>query len=123
MGFGCSTTMLHLPVAHEAVRKNNVCDGKRIFKNPEPCHLPGGSTFKVISTMPAAFTPLWRSLNKKGLLDTPVMTVTGKTLGENLVGVKNPRPRGYFSVPLKIRTRLYGAIAVLKGKSAPEAVL
>ena len=57
-------------------------------------------------------------LNKKGFLDTTVMTATGKSLGENLIGVKNLDPE--VIRPIENPYSQFGGIAVLKGNLAPE---
>ena len=122
MALGCSTnTMLHLPaVAHEAGVKITLEMANEYSKNtPNLCHLaPAGPTFMEDLDHAGGVHAVMAELNKKGFLDTSVMTVTGKTLGENLVGVKNLDPE--VIRPIENPYSPYGGIAVLKGNLAPE---
>lgn len=122
MALGCSTnTMLHLPaIAHEAGVKldldmANDCSAK----TPNLCHLaPAGSTFMEDLDRAGGVHAVMAELDKKRLLDTSVMTVSGKTLGENLEGIVNLDPE--VIRPIDSPFSLTGGIAVLKGKLAPE---
>ncbi len=122
MALGCSTnTMLHLPaVAHEAgVKITLEMANEYSQKTPNLCHLaPAGPTFMEDLDRAGGVHAVMAELNKKGFLDTSVMTVTGKTLGENLVGVKNLDPE--VIRPIENPYSPYGGIAVLKGNLAPE---
>lgn len=122
MALGCSTnTMLHLPaVAHEAgVKITLEMANEYSKKTPNLCHLaPAGPTFMEDLDHAGGVHAVMAELNKKGFLDTSVMTVTGKTLGENLVGVKNLDPE--VIRPIENPYSPYGGIAVLKGNLAPE---
>jgi dihydroxy-acid dehydratase len=122
MALGCSTnTMLHLPaIAHEAGVKldldmANACSAK----TPNLCHLaPAGSTFMEDLDRAGGVHAVMAELDKKRLLDTSVLTVSGKTLGENLAGVVNLDPE--VIRPIDSPFSPTGGIAVLKGKLAPE---
>ncbi|PKM72300.1 MAG: dihydroxy-acid dehydratase [Firmicutes bacterium HGW-Firmicutes-16] len=122
MALGCSTnTMLHIPaVAHEAGIKISLdMANEYSAKTPNLCHLaPAGSTFMEDLDRAGGVHAVMAELNKKGLLDTNVMTATGKTLGENLEGVKNLDPE--IIRPIENPYSPSGGIAVLKGNIAPE---
>ena len=122
MALGCSTnTMLHLPaIAHEAGVTLSLDMANEISKKtPNLCHLaPAGNTFMEDLDRAGGVHAVMAELNKKGLLDTTVMTATGKTLGENLDGVKNLDPE--VIRPIENPFSQCGGIAVLKGNLAPE---
>jgi len=122
MALGCSTnTMLHLPaVAHEAGVTISLDMANEISQNtPNLCHLaPAGPTFMEDLDRAGGVHAVMAELNKKGFLDTSVMTATGKTLGENLIGVKNLDPE--VIRPIENPYSQFGGIAVLKGNLAPE---
>ena len=122
MALGCSTnTMLHLPaIAHEAGVTLSLDMANEISKKtPNLCHLaPAGNTFMEDLDRAGGVHAVMAELNKKGFLDTTVMTAAGKTLGENLVGVKNLDPE--VIRPIETPFSQYGGIAVLKGNLAPE---
>ena len=122
MALGCSTnTMLHIPaIAHEAGIKISLdMANDYSAKTPNLCHLaPAGPTFMEDLDRAGGVHAVMAELNKKGLLDTSVMTVTGKTLGENLEGVKNLDTE--VIRPIDNPYSQTGGIAVLKGNLAPE---
>ena len=122
MALGCSTnTMLHIPaVAHEAGIKISLdMANDYSAKTPNLCHLaPAGPTFMEDLDRAGGVHAVMAELNKKGLLETSVMTVTGKTLGENLEGVKNLDTE--VIRPIDNPYSQTGGIAVLKGNLAPE---
>ncbi len=122
MALGCSTnTMLHIPaVAHEAgIRISLDMANEYSAITPNLCHLaPAGSTFMEDLDRAGGVHAVMAELNKKGLLDTSVMTATSKTLGENLEGVKNLDPE--IIRPIENPYSPSGGIAVLKGNLAPE---
>lgn len=122
MALGCSTnTMLHIPaIAHEAGVTLDL-DMANAFsaKTPNLCHLaPAGDTFMEDLDRAGGVHAVMAELNKKGLLETSVMTVTGKTLGENLAGITNLDPQ--VIRPIESPYSETGGIAVLKGNLAPE---
>jgi len=122
MALGCSTnTMLHLPaIAHEAGVEISFDMANEISgKTPNLCHLaPAGSTFMEDLDAAGGVYAVIKELTKGDLIDTSVMTVTGKTMGENIADSVNLdteiiRP---FDDPF-MKT---GGIAVLKGNLAPD---
>ena len=122
MALGCSTnTMLHLPaIAHECGIELDLDLSNQISSNtPNLCHLaPAGETYMEDLEQAGGVHAVMAELAKKGLLDTSVMTVTGKTLGENLEGVVNRDPETIR--PIDNPFSADGGIAVLKGNLAPE---
>lgn len=122
MALGCSTnTMLHLPaIAHEAGVTMNLDEANHISANtPNLCHLaPAGNTFMEDLDMAGGVYAVMKELTKKKLLDETVMTVTGKTMGENLVPVQNRNTD--IIRPLENPYSQTGGIAVLKGNLAKD---
>ena len=122
MALGCSTnTMLHLPaIAHECGIELDLDKSNDISANtPNLCHLaPAGDSYMEDLEQAGGVYAVMAELTKKGLLNTDVMTVTGKTLGENLVGVVNRDPNTIR--PIDNPYSADGGIAVLKGNLAPE---
>lgn len=122
MALGCSTnTMLHLPaIAHEAgveldLRKTNEISAT----TPNLCHLaPAGDTFMEDLDQAGGVWAVMKELTKAGLLDTNLLTVTGKTIAENLEGVTNRDPS--LIRPLEDPYSQTGGIAVLYGNLAPD---
>ena len=122
MALGCSTnTMLHLPaIAHECGIELDLDMSNEISsKTPNLCHLaPAGDTYMEDLEGAGGVHAVMMELDKKGLLDTSVMTCTGKTLAENLEGVVN---RDHSLIrPINDPYSADGGIAVLKGNLAPE---
>ncbi len=122
MALGCSTnTMLHLPaIAHECGIELDLDRSNEISsQTPNLCHLaPAGDTYMEDLEGAGGVHAVMAELDKKGLLDTSVMTCTGKTLGENLAGVVNRNPE--LIRPIENPYSPDGGIAVLKGNLAPE---
>ncbi len=122
MALGCSTnTMLHLPaIAHEAGVTVDLDGANAISANtPNLCHLaPAGDTFMEYLDRAGGVLAVMKELTKKGLLDTSVRTVTGKTLAENLEGVENLDPE--IIRPIDHPYSETGGIAVLKGNLAQD---
>ncbi len=122
MALGCSTnTMLHLPaIAHEAGVTIDLDGANAISANtPNLCHLaPAGDTFMEDLDRAGGVLAVMKELTKKGLLDTSVRTVTGKTLAENLEGVENLDPE--IIRPIDRPYSETGGIAVLKGNLAED---
>ena len=122
MALGCSTnTMLHLPaIAHECGIELDLDMSNEISsKTPNLCHLaPAGDTYMEDLEGAGGVYAVMKELTKKGLLDTSVMTCTGKTLEENLEGVENRNPE--LIRPIENPYSQDGGIAVLKGNLAPE---
>ena len=122
MALGCSTnTMLHLPaIAHECGIELSFDMANEISsKTPNLCHLaPAGFTYMEDLEQAGGVHAVMAELTKSGLLDTTVMTCTGKTLGENLQGVENRNPE--VIRPIDKPFSPSGGIAVLKGNLAPD---
>ena len=122
MALGCSTnSMLHLPaIAHECGIELSFDMANEISrKTPNLCHLaPAGDTYIEDLERAGGVYAVMKELTKKGLLDTSGITVTGKTVAENLEGVENLDHD--IIRPIENPYSPYGGIAVLKGSLAPE---
>ena len=122
MALGCSTnTMLHLPaIAHEAGVEINLDTANTISAGtPNLCHLaPAGDTFMEDLDLAGGVYAVMKELTKKDLLDLSVMTVTGKTMKENLEGIKNLNPE--IIRPIEDPYYTSGGIAVLRGNLAQD---
>ena len=122
MALGCSTnSMLHLPaIAHECGIELSFDMANEISrKTPNLCHLaPAGDTYIEDLDRAGGVYAVMKELTKKGLLDTSGITVTGRTVAENLEGVENTDPE--IIRPIDDPYSPYGGIAVLKGSLAPE---
>ena len=122
MALGCSTnSMLHLPaIAHECGVDLNLDIANEVSaRTPNLCHLaPAGRTYMEDLNEAGGVYAVMNELNKKGLLSTDCMTVTGKTLGENISGCVNLNPE--VIRPIENPYSETGGIAVLKGNLAPE---
>ena len=122
MALGCSTnTMLHLPaIAHEAGVDIDLAAANAISaKTPNLCHLaPAGDTFMEDLDRAGGVYAVMAELTKKGLLDTSLITATGKTVAENLAGVQNLDPE--IIRPIDNPYSQNGGIAVLRGNLAPD---
>ncbi|MBQ8740704.1 MAG: dihydroxy-acid dehydratase [Clostridia bacterium] len=122
MALGCSTnSMLHLPaIAHECGVELNLDIANEISaKTPNLCHLaPAGRTYMEELDEAGGVYAVMNELNKKGLLNTDCLTVTGKTVGENIAGCVNLNPE--VIRPVENPYSETGGIAVLKGNLAPE---
>ncbi len=123
MALGCSTnSMLHLPaIAHEAGVDLNVDIANEISsRTPNLCHLaPAGPTYMEDLNEAGGVYAVMNELNKKNLLHTGLMTVTGKTVGENIAGCVNQNPE--VIRPVENPYSVTGGIAVLKGNLAPDS--
>ena len=123
MALGCSTnTMLHLPaIAREAGVTLNVDIANAISaKTPNLCHLaPAGHTYMEDLNEAGGVYAVMNELNKKNLLYTDLITVTGKTVGENIAGRVNRDPE--VIRPIDNPYSETGGIAVLKGNIAPDS--
>ena len=122
MALGCSTnTMLHLPaIAHECGIELSFDMANEISDNtPNLCHLaPAGNTFMEDLEHAGGVYAVMTELDKAGLIDTSLMTCTGKTIAENLQGVVNRNPE--LIRPIDNPYSKTGGIAVLKGNLAPD---
>jgi len=122
MALGCSTnSMLHLPaIAHEVGMDFEIDFANGISeKTPNLCHLaPAGPTYIEDLNEAGGVYAVMAELNKKGLLHTECMTVTGKTVGENIEGAVNKDPE--VIRPIDNPYTPTGGLAVLKGNLAPD---
>lgn len=123
MALGCSTnSMLHLPaIAHEAGVLLNVDIANEISaRTPNLCHLaPAGPTYMEDLNEAGGVYAVMNELNKKSLLYTDLITVTGKTVKENIEGCVNRDPNTIR--PVENPYSETGGIAVLKGNLAPNS--
>ena len=123
MALGCSTnSMLHLPaIAHEAGVELNVDIANEISaRTPNVCHLaPAGPTYMEDLNEAGGVYAVMNELSEKNLLNLDCMTVTGKTVGENIKGCKNLNPE--VIRPLDNPYSTTGGLAILKGNLAPDS--
>ena len=122
MALGCSTnSMLHLPaIANECGVEFNLDMANEISeKTPNLCHLaPAGRTYMEDLNEAGGVYAVLKELTKLNLLDTSVMTCTGKTLGENIETAVNKDPEIIRTVENPYSKT--GGIAVLRGNIAPD---
>ena len=122
MALGCSTnSMLHLPaIAHECGVELNLDIANEISaKTPNLCHLaPAGRTYMEDLEEAGGVYAVMNELTKKNLINTHCLTVTGKTIGENIADSFNLNPN--VIRPVDNPYSETGGIAVLKGNLAPE---
>ena len=123
MALGCSTnSMLHLPaIAHEAGVEINVDIANEISsKTPNLCHLaPAGHTYIEELNEAGGIYAVMNEISRLGLLNLDCMTVTGKTVGENIEGCVNRNPE--VIRPVENPYSSTGGIAVLRGNLAPDS--
>ncbi|MCM0705803.1 dihydroxy-acid dehydratase [Faecalicatena sp. BF-R-105] len=122
MALGCSTnSMLHLPaIAHEIGMDFDITFANEISaKTPNLCHLaPAGPTYMEDLNEAGGVYAVMNELNKLGLLHTDCMTVTGKTVGENIKDCVNLNPE--VIRPVENPYSKTGGLAVLTGNLAPD---
>ena len=122
MALGCSTnTMLHLPaIAHEAGITIDFSHANAISeRTPNLCHLaPAGDTFMEDLDRAGGVYAVMKELASKNLIDTSLITATGKTVAENLENVENLNHD--VIRPIDNPFSPNGGIAVLKGNLAPD---
>ena len=122
MALGCSTnTMLHLPaIAYEAGVSLNLEIANEISaKTPNLCHLaPAGHTYMEDLNEAGGVYAVMNELDKKGLLETDLITATGRTVKENIAGCINKDVD--VIRPITNPYSESGGIAVLKGNLAPD---
>ena len=123
MALGCSTnTMLHLPaIAHEAGVEINLDIANEISaKTPNLCHLaPAGHHYMEELNEAGGIYAVMNELAQEGLLNTDLITATGKTVGENIRGCENKNPE--IIRPIDDPYMKTGGIAVLRGNIAPDS--
>ena len=122
MALGCSTnSMLHLPaIAHEVGFDFDISFANSISeKTPNLCHLaPAGSTYMEDLNEAGGVYAVMKELADVGLLNPDCMTVTGKTIGENIKNAVNRNPE--VIRPIDNPYSKTGGLAVLKGNLAPD---
>lgn len=122
MALGCSTnSMLHLPaIAHEIGFDFDISFANPISeKTPNLCHLaPAGPTYMEDLNEAGGVWAVMKELADIGLLNTDCMTVTGKTVGENIQNARNLNPE--VIRPVDNPYSKTGGLAVLKGNLAPD---
>ncbi len=122
MALGCSTnSMLHLPaIAHEIGFDFDIEFANPISeKTPNLCHLaPAGPTYMEDLNEAGGVWAVMKELADIGLLNTDCMTVTGKTVGENIKNAVNRNPE--VIRPVDNPYTKTGELAVLKGNLAPD---
>ena len=122
MALGCSTnTVLHLlAIAHEAgVDLDLKLFNEISAKTPNLCHLaPAGPTHMPDLYNAGGIPAVQAELAKKGLLDLDCLTVTGKTVGENIQGAVNRNPKAIR--PIEDPYSETGGLQILWGNIAPN---
>lgn len=122
MALGCSTnSMLHLPaIAHECGIDLDLSVANEISKHtPNLCHLaPAGNHYIEELDEAGGIRAVMAEIAKLGFLKTDLMTVTGKTVAENIKGAQILNTEIIHTVDNPISKE--GGIAVLKGNLAPE---
>ena len=122
MALGCSTnTMLHLPaIAHEIGFDFDIKYANQISeRTPNLCHLaPAGPTYIEDLNEAGGVYAVMKELADAGLLDTSCMTVTGRTIGENIADAQNLNPQ--IIRPIDNPYMKTGGLAVLSGNLAPD---
>ena len=125
MALGCSSnTMLHLPaIAHEAGIDIDLHEVNEISnRTPNLCHLaPAGHTFMCELDDAGGVQAVLAELAKKNLINTSLITATGKTIAENIAGVKNRNPE--VLRPIENPFSDNGGIAILFGNLAPNGTV
>ena len=118
---GSTNCLLHIPaIAHEIGMDFEIDFANGISeKTPNLCHLaPAGPTYMEDLNEAGGVYAVMNELNKKGLLHTDCLTVTGKTVGENIAGCENKNPD--VIRPIDHPYSETGGLAVLKGNLAPD---
>ena len=125
MALGCSSnTMLHVPaIMHEAGLELDLHEVNEISnRTPNLCHLaPAGHTFMCELDDAGGVQAVLAELAKKNLIHTDLITATGKTIAENIKGVKNRNPE--ILRPIENPYSDNGGIAVLFGNLAPNGTV
>lgn len=123
MALGCSTnSMLHLPaIAHEAGVELNVDIANEVSaRTPNLCHLaPAGPTYMEDLNEAGGVYAVMNELSRKNLLNLDCLTVTGRTVGENIAPCRNLDPE--VIRPVENPYSETGGIAILKGNLAPDS--
>ena len=125
MALGCSTnSMLHLPaIAHEAGVDLNLDIANEISaRTPNLCHLaPAGPTYMEDLNEAGGIYAVMKEISKKGLLNLDCITVTGKTVGENIADAVNKNPE--VIRPVENPYSETGGLALFRGNLAPGSAV
>ena len=125
MAMGCSSnTMLHVPaIAHEAGLTIDLHEVNEISnRTPNLVHLaPAGHTFMCQFDDAGGVQAVLAELAKKNLINTNLITVTGKTIAENIKGVRNRNPE--ILRPIENPFSDNGGLAILFGNLAPNGTV
>lgn len=125
MALGCSSnTMLHVPaIAREAGLEIDLHEVNEISnRTPNLCHLaPAGHTFMCQLDEAGGVQAVLKELSKKNLIDTSVITVTGKTIAENIKDAVN-RDENTIR-PIENPFSDNGGLAILFGNLAPDGTV
>ena len=125
MALGCSTnSMLHLPaIAHEVGFDFEVEMANELSeKTPNLCHLaPAGPTYMEDLNEAGGIYAVMKEVSKLGLLNLDCMTVTGRTVGENIADAVNLNPE--VIRPVENPYMKTGGLAILKGNLAPDTAV
>ena len=122
MALGCSTnSILHIPaIAYEAgINLDLEVINEISKKTPNLCHLaPAGDTFMEDLNEAGGVYAVMKEISKLGLLHTDLITVTGKSVGENIKDSFNLNKE--IIKPVENPYSSYGGIAILKGNVCPD---
>lgn len=122
MALGCSSnSLLHLTaIAREAGITINLSDVNKISdRTPNLCHLAPAGPYHVQDLHAAGGVyAVMNELTKKDLLDTSLITVTGKTVGENIANIYSKN--NDVIRPIENPYLANGGLAVLFGSIAPN---
>lgn len=125
MALGCSSnTILHVPaIAHEAGVEIDLHNINEISeRTPNLCHLaPAGRTFMCQLDDAGGVQAVLSELAKKGLIDTSLITATGKTVAENIKGAHNLDTNTIRPIDKPFSDN--GGIAILFGNLAPDGTV
>ena len=125
MALGCSSnTMLHVPaIAHEAGVAIDLHEVNEISeRTPNLCHLaPAGHTFMTELNDAGGVQAVLAELAKKALINTSLITATGKTIAENIKGIQNRNTE--ILRPIENPFSENGGIAILFGNLAPNGTV
>jgi len=127
MAFGGSTNaVLHLlAIAHEAEVDLDLDDFKRISaKVPLLADVKPFGRYVMSDVDTVGGVPvIMKALLDAGLINGDCMTVTGKTVAENLEKLDSPDPDGAILHAIKEPLGGVGGIRILKGSLAPEGAV
>ncbi|MGZ6966152.1 MAG: dihydroxy-acid dehydratase [Acidimicrobiia bacterium] len=120
---GSTNAVLHLlAIAHEAHVALELDDFNRVgARVPHIADTKPHGKYHMVDIDRIGGVPVvMRELLDAGLLHGDVLTVTGKTMAENLEALDPPKPDGEIVHPLSAPIHVMGGIAVLRGSLAPN---